>query len=147
MTLEEAVTYFTEEAERRERMSQLDGSFVNETRNEQEKRIHAEAAKNNRQLAEWLTDYKELKNSVGAVKLGNMKEALELIREYKADNVKQREQIAEYKRLLKLAVEDMKDKNFCKSVCSRDNFACRVSDTCDFRWRYADEVEKLLKED
>lgn len=61
MTLNEAVTYFTEEAELRKRMSQLDGSFVNETRNEQEKRIHAEAAKNNRQLAEWLTELKEAK--------------------------------------------------------------------------------------
>lgn len=43
------------------------------------------------QLAEWLTDYKELKNSIGAVKLSNMKEALELIREYKAENVMLRE--------------------------------------------------------
>ena len=38
-----------------------------------------------RQLAEWLTDYKELKNSIGAVKLSNMKEALALIRTLKAE--------------------------------------------------------------
>lgn len=53
-------------------------------------------------------------------------------------------ELAEAKRLLKLAVEDMKDKNFCKSVCSRDSFACRVSDTCDFKWRYADEALTLI---
>ena len=50
-----------------------------------------ECAADHRQLAEWLTDYKELKNSIGAVKLSNMKEALELIREYKAENVMLRE--------------------------------------------------------
>lgn len=61
--------------------------------------------------------------------------------------LKKSEQIAEYKRLLKAAVEDMGEENFCAKVCKRDNFACRVSDTCDFKWRYADEAEKLLKED
>lgn len=54
------------------------------------------------------------------------------------------EQFAEAKRLLKLAVEDMKNVNLCSEVCCRDSFACRVSDTCDFKWRYADEVEKFL---
>lgn len=54
---------------------------------------------------------------------------------------------AEYKRLLKAAVEDMSEKNFCVKVCKRDNFACRVSDTCDFKWRYADEAEKLLNDE
>lgn len=51
---------------------------------------------------------------------------------------------AEYKRLLKAAVEDMSEENFCVKVCNRDNFACRVSDTCDFKWRYADEALKLI---
>ena len=54
------------------------------------------------------------------------------------------EQLAEAQRLLKLAVEDMKNVNLCSEVCCRDSFACRVSDTCDFKWRYADEVEKFL---
>ena len=44
-----------------------------------------ECAAEHRQLAEWLTDYKELKNSIGAVKLSNMKEALALIRTLKAE--------------------------------------------------------------
>lgn len=56
-------------------------------------------------------------------------------------------ELCEAKRLLKAAVEDMSEKNFCVKVCKRDNFACRVSDTCDFKWRYADEAEKLLKDE
>lgn len=67
MTLDEAVTYFTEEAELRKRMSQLDGSFVTEARNEQAKRIHTEAAKNNKQLAEWLMELKELRSLLNTI--------------------------------------------------------------------------------
>lgn len=37
------------------------------------------------QLLEWLTELKELKNSIGAIKLSNMKEALALIRTLKAE--------------------------------------------------------------
>lgn len=57
------------------------------------------------------------------------------------------EKYDEAKRLLKAASEDLKNKNICKEVCCRDSFACRVSDTCDFKWRYADEVEKLLNDE
>ena len=53
-------------------------------------------------------------------------------------------ELCEAKRLLKAAVEDMSEKNLCVKVCKRDNFACRVSDTCDFKWRYADEALALI---
>lgn len=56
-------------------------------------------------------------------------------------------ELKEAKRLLKAAVEDMGEENFCAKVCKRDNFACRVSDTCDFKWRYADEALALLGKD
>lgn len=75
-----------------------------------------ECAADHRQLAEWLTELKEL-----------------------------REENKEAKRLLKAAVEDMNEKNFCVKACKRDNFACRVSDTCDFKWRYADEALEIIK--
>ncbi len=52
----------------------------------------------------------------------------------------------EAKRLLELAVDDMKEIDFCSQVCCRDSLACRTADFCDFKWRYADEAEKLLKE-
>jgi hypothetical protein len=54
-------------------------------------------------------------------------------------------ELKEAKRLLKAAVEDMSKENFCAKVCKRDNFACRVSDTCDFKWRCADEALKLIE--
>ena len=53
-------------------------------------------------------------------------------------------ELKEAKRLLKLAVEDMSEENYCAKVCKRDKFACQVSDTCDFKWRYADEALKLI---
>ena len=44
-----------------------------------------QCAADHRQLAEWLRELKELRNSVGGVKLSNMKEALALIRTLKAE--------------------------------------------------------------
>lgn len=72
------------------------------------------------QLAEWLTELKRL-----------------------------REENAELKRLLKTAVEDIKKHSFC-GMCenSNDNSKCRKCKaiTLDmFRWKHADEAEKLLK--
>ena len=106
----------------------------------------AECATEHRQLAEWLTELKELRNSIGAVKLKDMKEAVGLLQELNTENDQLTSQLAVAKRLLKAAVEDMNEENFCAKVCKRDNFACRVSDTCDFKWRYADEAEKLLSD-
>ena len=83
MTLDEAIARALEEAgEYQERADSaelidiLDGLDVESCK---------ECAADHRQLAEWLTDYKELKNSIGAVKLSNIKEALELIRALKAE--------------------------------------------------------------
>ena len=102
-------------------------------------------------------ELKELKNSIGAIKLSNMKEALELIRDYKAENITQKKLIADYKRLLKAAVEDMTGMQFgeeCK-VCSKkllpnecpihNNVACILEK--DFKWRYADAALALIREE
>lgn len=92
------------------------------------------------QLAEWLTDYKELKNSIGAVKLSNMKEALELIREYKSENIAQKKMIAEYKRLLKLAVEQMAEVgDVCDCIHSQN---CPL-DECG-KFTFHDEIMKFI---
>lgn len=45
-----------------------------------------ECATDHRQLAEWLTELKELRNSIGAVKLKDMKEAARLLQELNAEN-------------------------------------------------------------
>jgi hypothetical protein len=105
LTLEDAISHCLEVAEQNE--TQADK--WQEEGGEQWGKTTAcrECAADHRQLAEWLTDYKELKNSIGAAKFSNMKEALELIREYKAENIAQKKLIAEYKRLLKAALEDI----------------------------------------
>lgn len=99
-----------------------------------------ESAEYYEQLAEWLTDYKELKNSIGAVKLSDMKEALELIREYKAENIAQKKLIAEYKRLLKAAVRQMAEVGgVCDCIHSQN---CPL-DECG-RFTFHDEIMKFI---
>ena len=92
LTLDEAIKHCLEVAEQNETQAdkiggQLIGSAIDKYATD-----CRECAAEHRQLAEWLTDYKELKNSIGAVKLSDMKEVLELIREYKAENVTLREE-------------------------------------------------------
>jgi hypothetical protein len=103
----------------------------------------AECAADHRQLAEWLTELKELRNSVGAVKLSNMKEARELIRDYKAENITQKKLIAEYKRLLKAAVEDFRRATQGCIVIQCDSCS-HTSTHKGCVWRYADEALALI---
>lgn len=87
MTIDEAISHCLEVAERQE-ISADDKEMYSEMLGEDYKGFEEgcqECAAEHRQLAEWLTDYKELKNSIGAMKLSNMKEALTLIRTLKAE--------------------------------------------------------------
>ena len=52
-----------------------------------------ECASDHRQLAAWLRELKELRLTVGMIKVEDLKSALTLIREYKAENNELREQI------------------------------------------------------
>lgn len=138
MTIDEAIQFCTETAadymgEAMQYNECDEWEWVHKCTNE-------EYAANYRQLTEWLKELKELRNSIGAVKLSNMKEALELIREYKADNAKQREQIAEYKRLLKLAICELGDAQDCDS-CIAD---CSIGTDCIYKWHCSDEAKKLI---
>ena len=145
LTLEEAISHCLEVAEKHKRHAKI-----------LEKRLLGsgldtvdyclQCAADHEQLAEWLTDYKELKNSIGTVKLNNMKEALELIREYKAENIAQKKMIAEYKRLLKAAVEDVNFSSICLNRDACKACAKRYSISCEkkFKWRYADEALALI---
>ena len=83
MTIDEAIAHCLEVAEQEECFINYPHSDIvlDDLNIESRKRYVAEQ----RQLAEWLTDYKELKNSIGAIKLSNMKEALALIRTLKAE--------------------------------------------------------------
>lgn len=81
MTIDEAIRHCEEVAWENDRKAMC----VEEAYQTTEQQNCEQCAADHRQLAEWLTDYKELKKSIGAVKLSNMKEALALIRTLKAE--------------------------------------------------------------
>ena len=158
MTLDEAIKHCLEVAEKNDGEAEVYDLLAKNHNNTYEKltasRFYAdcaECAADHRQLAEWLTDYKELKNSIGAAKLSNMKEALGLIREYKAENIAQKKLIAEYKRLLKAAVEDAnaEAESLC-AFCKHNDLVdgCPYIESyseCEYKWRYTDEAIKLIE--
>lgn len=165
MTLDEAIKHCLEVAEKNDGEAEVYGLLAKNHNNPYEKltasRFHAdcaECAADHRQLAEWLTELKELRNSIGAVKLKDMKEAVGLLQELNAENDQLTSQLAEAKRLLKLAIEDFKAVNsnmltcrYCKHYdagiddcgLSDDDSVCE--DICG--WRYADEVKKLINDE
>ena len=102
-----------------------------------------ECAAEHRQLAEWLTELKDLREENKVL----TRDCLRLIKSN--DKLRKKlKQIAEYKRLLKTAVEDLNfssiclDRDACKVCAKRYNISCEKK----FRWRYADEAEKLLND-
>lgn len=117
-----------------------------------------ECATDHRQLAEWLTELKELRNSIGAVKFKDMKEAVGLLQELNTENDQLTSQLVEAKRLLKLAVEDFakldreNTKNKNCMMPEMDCADCPLSwDSVDDRvepchsWRYTTEALKLIE--
>lgn len=108
MTLDEAIAHCLEVAEQNEAKAlrigrQFEGTLLN-----REAKECRECAADHRQFAEWLTELKELRNSIGAVKFKDMKEAVGLLQELNTENDQLTSQLAEAKRLLKAAVEDFK---------------------------------------
>ena len=87
MTIDEAIRHAEEVAQRQdikddeeELFSEMLGDMYGEF-----KMNCTNCAEEHRQLATWLRELKELRNSVGGVKLSNMKEALASIRTLKAE--------------------------------------------------------------
>ena len=104
-----------------------------------------QCGKEHEQLAEWLTDYKELKNSVGAVKLELLKEAqaeLEKRGNMLHDTIAELE---EAKRLLKSAIDEW------SIVCEWGNCGeyCGwyVNGQCSQKWSKEAEALKLIGEE
>lgn len=134
MTIDEAIEYYSKAATQRAIADEEIG--VNDKWNETKfmtKKESDQMVADNWQLVEWLTELKELKNSI---KLSNTKEALELIREYKAENIEQKKINAEYKRLLKKAMEDMNT----LYEAGKDEGCIGIK----FKWRFADEALRLI---
>ena len=123
MTLEEAIKVCEDNAEKIGGNPQSD--------------YHAACYK---QVAEWLTELQDLREENKVL----IQECDRLIKE-KGELLKKSEQIAEYKRLLKAAVEDIARTDSC-FLCKYYDIpaeSCQTTDDC-FVWRYADEALKLI---
>lgn len=114
MTIDEAIAHAMEVAERQE-ISADDKEMYSEMLGEDYKGFEEgcrECAAEHRQLAEWLTDYK-----------------------------KSQEELAEAKRLLKLAICELGDAQDCDS-CIAD---CSIGTDCIYKWHCSNEALKLIE--
>lgn len=167
MTLDETIKHCLEVAEENDLAAGTYGILAENNHNAYEKMTAetnssrcAECAADHRQLAEWLTELKHLKAIIagyGTVDRWKLDMILAMIRTESEDawtRIEREKELAEAKRLLKLAVEDMTGMQFGKEckVCSKkllnnecpihNNVACILEK--DFKWRYADEALKLI---
>lgn len=148
MTIDEAISHALEVAEEQSRLYSLCPCPCDGTKNCMSLKKGKDmgctkCAADHRQLAEWLTELKQWRRVYGICPSYEM--CIPECREgYDA-------QIAEHKRLLKLAVDDL-----AKIPCNNDVYipsscdACIKQGNCDytdsFKWRYADEALKLLND-
>lgn len=158
LDIDAAIKHCEEVAENNEAKAQKIGVQFLGTTKDREATDCRECATDHRQLAEWLTELKELRNSIGAVKFKDMKEAVGLLQELNTENDQLTSQLAEAKRLLKLAVEDFakldreNTKNKNCMMPEMDCADCPLSwDSVDDRvepchsWRYTTEALKLIE--
>ena len=146
MTLDEAI-------EERLKVIKVQEKLYEESYSDESKEIIKSATDNDRQLVEWLMELKELKNSIGTVKLKDMKEAVELLQELNTENDQLTSQLANAKRLLKAAVEDL---NSIGRMLEGNDILCMkyiACEGCPFngencnKWKHADEALKLIGND
>ena len=136
LTLDEAIKHCLEVAEQKEH----DSVELIDMLDELDVDACKECAADHRQLAEWLTELKQWRRVYGICPSYEM--CIPECREgYNA-------QIAEYKRLLKSATNVLNmfipcDEDYNCSECIKQRQNCEYDDS--FKWRYADEVKKLLE--
>ena len=129
MTIDEAIKHCLDVAEQKEIESLTDRWNDGDEWSESIKEDCKQCAADHRQLAEWLMEYKDLKSE--------QNEQYVFIRELM-------DELKEAKRLLRLAADDIETamaEEKCK-VCGLDY--CGNDTIC--KWRFADEVEKFLKQ-
>ena len=135
MTIDEAIKHCEEVAENNEQFAS--GKWIG-SEGEANRQECEQCAADHRQLAEWLTELKQWRRVYGICPSYEM-----CIPECKEGYDAQ---IAEYKRLLKAAVEDMNNGG-CNSNC----YKCKHCGECDFSerftWKHTDEALKLLNEE
>ena len=102
---------------------------------------HFRLASEYKQIAEWLTEYKNRQEENKVL----ISECDKLIKE-SGELLKKSELIAEYKRLMKAAVNDMNSNNFCCKFDSCKVCSKRYDISCDkkFQWHYTDKALKLI---
>lgn len=142
MTIDEAISHALEVAG--EQQKRADSAELIDILDGLDVEACKECAADHRQLAEWLTDYKELREENKVL----MQECDRLIKE-KGELLKKLEQVAEYKRLLKAAVEDIHSRDYCngciyESAEGKEQYLNCEYHNC-FKWRYADEALKLIR--
>lgn len=147
LTLEDAISHCLEVAEQNEiQADKIGRQFIGSAMDKRATDCR-ECAADHRQLAEWLTELKELRNSIGAVKLKDMKDAVKLLQELNTENDQLTSQLTEAKKLLKLAIEDLEELH-SEADCSCNCCKGEKAESCQFikcwTWRYADEALKLI---
>ena len=141
LTLDEAIKHCLDIADGQDKCADISVS-------EHAKERISKCAADHRQLAEWLTELKQWRRVYGVCPSYEM--CIPECREgYDA-------QIAEYKRLLKAAVEDMYNSVndvHCKYCSKWHTDQCQGTSHLDcyienkYKWRYADEALALIGED
>lgn len=150
MTIDEAIAHCLEVAEQNEAKAQKIGVQFLGTIKDREATECRECAADHRQLAEWLTELKDLREENKVL----ISECDRLIKE-KGELLKKSEQIAKYKSLLKAAVEDIQDMLYqVDSVtvcthCIHTNATCYGGSDCEHeaKWTHLDEALALIGED
>lgn len=152
LTLDEAIKHCLEVAEQNDAQAEKIGrQFIGSAMDKRATDCQ-ECATDHRQLAEWLTELKQWRRVYGICPSYEM-----CIPECKEGY---NAQIAEYKRLLKAAVEDLNATvakvynggiicECCKWKLQIGECCCPDSGGCDtdYRWRYIDKAKKLLNDE
>ena len=143
MTIDEAIEYYIKVATQRELADEEKGDYDkwNETRfltKKQSMQIIAE----NRQLAEWLKELKDLREENK-----DWKEEYAILNKISYGYYKE---LKKAKQLLKFAIEDFASIDEVKLLPENTIRPMleytRIIDIVNPKWRYADEAEELLKE-
>ena len=133
MTIDEAIKLCEEDAEKSNPQSDR----------------HAESF---RQLAEWLKELKELrKDDKDFLKkaIYTLEKVMPKYRRLSEENQKQKEQIAEYERLLSMALCELNNgtcSKFCSTCTKVNTEKCLDYKTKCYRWIHTDEALKLIGE-
>ena len=160
LTLDEAIKHCLKIAEQNEAQAEKIGIQFIGSAMDKYATYYRECAVERRQIAEWLTELKQLKAIIAGddnVNMQKLEMVLAMIRigsEGAWAKIEREKELEGAKRLLKLAVEDFTVYGALKDLPTEQRVQNpdwqrfnRVFDILDHRWRYTDEALKLLGKD